>query len=73
MEFLSIGTLVRLKKNDNEIDVVIIGRMIQKSEKEIYDYIGVLYPYGYLGGEEVLMFNTEDISEVIMEGYYDER
>lgn len=36
---------------------------------KIYDYLGVLFPEGYLGEEGNFMFNHEDINDIIFKGY----
>lgn len=63
----SIGSVVRVK--DAEKDLMIIGIM-QRSEKGVFDYLGVLYPEGYLDAEHVYLFNHEDIVSVEYLGYY---
>ena len=37
-----------------------------------YDYCGVVYPEGNLGGETTFLFNNEDIGLVLFRGYEDE-
>lgn len=73
MEFIAVGSVVRLKGKKQTIDVVIIGRMLQNNKSDICEYVGVIYPYGYTGGEDGIVFKHEDIEEVIHEGYVDER
>ncbi len=73
MEFVSLGSVVNLGTEEKDLKVVIIGRMLQNEEKEIYEYVGVLYPYGYLGGEEAILFKHDDIQEVVWEGYVDSK
>ena len=35
----------------------------------IFDYIGVLYPEGFLGDEGNILFNHADINDIIYNGY----
>lgn len=43
-----------------------------QNEKVEYDYCGVVYPEGNLGGETTFLFNHEDIGMVLFRGYEDE-
>ena len=69
-ELLALGSIVVL--NGGYKKIMIIGRMqLQGKEEKLWDYLGVLYPEGYLGDNYKFLFNNEDISEVIFEGYSD--
>ena len=48
MNLLPLGSIVVLKNGYKKL--MIIGRkQIQQSENKIWDYLGVLYPEGYVG------------------------
>ena len=65
---LPIGSIVVLKEGYKKL--MIIGRMqLQGKEERLWDYLGVLYPEGYLGEGYTFLFNNEDIEEVFFEGY----
>lgn len=67
---LSIGSIVVLKEGYKKL--MVIGRMqLQGKEEKLWDYLGVLYPEGYLGEGYTFLFNNEDIEEVVFEGYTD--
>lgn len=67
---LPIGSIVVLKEGYKKL--MIIGRMqLQGKEERLWDYLGVLYPEGYLGEGYTFLFNNEDIEEVVFEGYTD--
>ena len=67
---LPIGSIVVLKEGYKKL--MIIGRMqLQGKEEGLWDYLGVLYPEGYLGEGYTFLFNNEDIEEVVFEGYTD--
>ncbi|MED3053343.1 DUF4176 domain-containing protein [Bacillus thuringiensis] len=70
MELFPIGSVVKLK--DLKQPVMIIGRMVISADKLDFDYVGVLYPVGYLGDEKVLCFNHDKIVEEIHRGYLNE-
>lgn len=52
---------------------MIYGRL-QRDEKTntIYDYIACLYPEGHLGRGHSIVFNHENINQVIYEGFSNE-
>ncbi|MGN0623829.1 MAG: DUF4176 domain-containing protein [Oscillospiraceae bacterium] len=68
---LPIGTVVLLKESVKR--VMIVG-VLQKqlSNSRIWDYVGVLYPEGYMGGEKTFLFDTEQIDRIFALGYQDE-
>lgn len=67
---LPIGSVVLLK--DGAKKVMIVGiKQTSIDENVEYDYVGVLYPEGFLGGEYQFMFNHADISNVFFRGYED--
>ncbi|MFV0288580.1 MAG: DUF4176 domain-containing protein [Mycoplasmatales bacterium] len=69
-----MGTVVRLKdetRNDklSEYAYMIIDRFIIVG-KEYYEYKSNVYPLGNVfGGNKGIMFNNEDIGEVLHKGY----
>ena len=69
-ELLALGSIVVLKGGHKKL--MIVGRMqLQGEEEKLWDYLGVLYPEGYLGNDYTFLFNNEDIDEVIFKGYSD--
>ncbi|MDG4658011.1 DUF4176 domain-containing protein [Ectobacillus antri] len=68
---LPIGSVVLLKQGTKKL--MIYGRK-QKlaSNQNIYDYVGCLYPEGYLNPDYTYVFNHGDIAAVIFMGYKDE-
>ena len=68
-DLLPIGSVVLLKQGIKKL--MIIGIKTAKSnepEKE-YDYIGVLYPEGYIGEQGKFLFDHDDINDIIFTGY----
>ena len=68
---LPVGSVVILKGGVKRLMICGVRQTNNKDGKE-YDYIGVLYPEGYLGDEYRYLFNQEDILEVFFRGYEDE-
>lgn len=67
---LAIGSIVKINMTNLHNDVMIISRvMVEKDTGRLYDYIGVLHPYGYLSPEQIILFDEEAIIEVVFEGY----
>lgn len=67
-KLLPIGSVVRLKEAAKRLLVVGIA---QESQGKRYDYIGLLYPEGFIGDEYTFLFNHDDIEEVAFIGYID--
>ncbi len=68
---LPIGSVVLLKDGIKKVMIVGIKQTSLDDNVE-YDYVGVLYPEGFLGGEYQFMFNHSDIATVFYKGYEDE-
>lgn len=70
-EYLPVGSVVLLKNGIKK--AVIIGIMQEglnkDGEKETYDYIGVLYPEGFLNTKTMFLFNHNAINDIIFRGY----
>jgi hypothetical protein len=65
-ELLPIGSIIQVKEAEKEM--MIIG-ILQQNGEDRYDYIGVLYPEGYMSQDEIYLFNHEDIEKVSFLGY----
>lgn len=71
-ELLPIGSVVLLKEGVKKTMIIGIKQTdVSDAEKE-YDYIGVLYPEGFIGGDYQFLFNHEDIADVAFVGMNDE-
>ena len=68
MFLLPIGTIVKLKKNEEEI--MIVGYFVAKKNK-IGLYAGVIYPQGIIDFDDYIIFNNSDLDKVKFEGYKD--
>lgn len=66
-ELLPLGTLVKLSNTNNKI--LIIGFRGIDDRKEIFDYIGLIYPFGFVDREKVVLFNSELIKDIVQLGY----
>lgn len=70
-EYYPIGSIVLLKGALKKAMIIgIIQNVTDKSGKITeYDYIGVIYPEGYLNPQTLFMFNHDSITDVVFKGY----
>ncbi len=66
--FLPIGSVVLLTNTLKK--VMITGYLVvsNNNSKIIYDYAGCMYPEGVISSEQVIVFNRNQIKEVIHMG-----
>ena len=67
-EYLPIGAVVLLKKSDKTLMIYGRKQIHLKSGIE-FDYIGCLYPEGYITDELSFFFNHSDISKTLFKGF----
>lgn len=67
-KLLPVGSVVRLKDAAKRLLVVGIA---QESQGQRYDYVGMLYPEGFISDEYTYLFNHQDIEEVAFIGFID--
>lgn len=68
-KYLPIGTVVLLKNAEKRI--MITGFCCINNNK-MYDYIGCLYPEGYITKDDVLLFDHKDIDKLYYMGFESE-
>ena len=67
---LPIGTVVLLKESTKR--VMIVGLCQQGvSSKKLYDYVGVVFPEGYVSSDKMFLFNNDQIKQIFAVGYQD--
>lgn len=64
--YYAIGTVVTVKDHPKKLMIIGIAQLNMEEEK-FFDYMGVIYPEGYVGPASCVLFNTADIEEVIFE------
>lgn len=69
-KLLPLGSIVQLY--DGEVKVIIVGR-VQKhvGNGNLYDYSSCIYPQGYMGSDQLYMFNHENIETLYFIGFED--
>ena len=68
---LPIGSVVLLENGTKRLMIFGVMQSDEKDASREYDYIGVMYPEGNIGGEYQFLFNHKDIAEVVFRGYED--
>lgn len=66
---LPIGSVVLLKDGIKKIMIIGIRPYDKNNPDKTYDYIGVLYPEGFIGVRGMFMFSHENIDDIIFRGY----
>ena len=67
---LPIGSVVTLQEAEKKL--MIIGESLElEGSTQIYDYIGLPYPEGYIDEETMFLFMADDIESVNFVGYVD--
>lgn len=70
---LPIGSVVVLGGSNKKIMIYGIKQTHEEKDGQIkhYDYVGVIYPEGYMGRQTREFFDKEDIETVSFVGYSD--
>ena len=68
--FLPIGTVVLLKEGTKRL---MIAGILQRDADtgRLWEYVGVLYPEGYVGAKDMFLFNGDAIDKIFALGYQD--
>ena len=72
MSLLPVGSVVYLAEGNQKMVVLNRGAVVEQDGKQVFfDYCLGIYPEG-LNPEEVFYCQSEDIDEVLFEGYVDD-
>ncbi|EPY14080.1 MULTISPECIES: DUF4176 domain-containing protein [Paenibacillus] len=67
---LPLGSIVLLHEGSKKL--MIYGRkQLQITTNRLFDYLGVIYPEGYIDENYSYLFNQEDIEMIVHVGYTD--
>ena len=62
-KFLPVGAVVKLSQDTNK--VMIVGYLPESTTSgKLYDYFGVLFPFGYKCDQKFVLFNHNQIIEI---------
>ncbi|SYX84901.1 DUF4176 domain-containing protein [Paenibacillus alvei] len=68
---LPLGSIVLLHEGSKKL--MIYGRkQLQITTNRLFDYLGVVYPEGYIDENYSFLFNQEDIEMIVHVGYTNE-
>lgn len=68
-EILPVGSVVSIRFNHG-LKIMITGYGPKdESTKKIYDYIGVIYPYGFDNYDSTIIFDKDVIKKIYFIGY----
>ena len=68
-----IGTVVLLKDSTRRVMISGVAQysISDANQRKLYDYVGVVFPEGFMGPEENLLFNADQIDKVFFIGLQD--
>jgi len=70
---LPIGSVVLLKDSTKRVMITgVVQEGVTAEGKKLYDYVGCVYPEGYMGADENFLFNTDQIDRLYFLGYQDD-
>ena len=72
MDYLPIGSIVRLKNGITKLMIIGYCKLIKEDQTKINDYVAVTYPLGLTSMNKLIAFKKDDIDVVITEGIKDE-
>jgi len=70
-KYLPIGSVVLLKGATKRVMVSGFLAVDNEDTSVVYDYSGCMYPEGFLGSDQVLMFNHDQIESISFAGFED--
>ena len=70
-ELLPIGSVVAVKGGLKKVMIIGLLQTIHSEEEEVrtFDYIGVIYPEGFLNLETMILFDHDLITDIVFKGY----
>lgn len=71
-KFLPIGTVILMKDATKRLMITGYCSSTPDNPEKVYDYVGCLFPEGNLAGDEVALFNHDQIGNILHMGLNDE-
>ena len=68
-KLLPIGSVVMLKEGTKEVMITGFYSVPENDKNKIYDYCGCLFPEGVMSSNENLLFNHDQIANVLYMGF----
>lgn len=71
-KFLPIGTVILMKDATKRLMITGYCSSTPENSEKVYDYVGCLFPEGNLAGDEVALFNHDQIGNILHMGLDDQ-
>ena len=71
-KYLPLGTVVLLKEATKKLIITGYCSVLPENEEKVYDYLGSLFPEGNLAGDDIALFDHEQIEKICHMGLEDE-
>lgn len=68
---LPIGSVVLLGNSTKRVMIIGVAQRGVSQETKLRDYVGVVFPEGYLDSEKLFLFDNEQITQIYALGYQD--
>ena len=56
---LPIGTVVLLKNSTKKVMIIGFAQVSANDPSKVFDYVGCLFPEGYVGPDKTYLFNSD--------------
>lgn len=66
---LPVGSVVLLQQGKHRVMIIGYCQKLLSQPDQVYDYVGCLFPEGYINAEQNYLFNREQIDKVYHVGY----
>ena len=66
------GSVVLLKNSTRKVMIVGVCQRGVDHPDKVWDYVGVIFPEGFLSADQMFMFDHEQIEQIFALGYQDE-
>lgn len=66
---LPVGSVVLLQQGKHRVMIIGYCQKLISQPEQVYDYVGCLFPEGYINAEQNYLFNREQIDKVYHVGY----
>ncbi|MGN0996885.1 MAG: DUF4176 domain-containing protein [Candidatus Ventricola sp.] len=69
---LPVGSVVMLRQGQHRVMIIGYCQKLLSQPNKIYDYVGCLFPEGFISADKNYLFNREQIETVYHLGYQSE-
>lgn len=69
---LPIGSVVLLKDSTKKLMIMGFAQVAADDPNKIYDYVGCVFPEGFIGPDQTYLFDSHQIERIFFIGYQDQ-